>query len=115
MAFSHENYRDVDPDPEPPTAHDRCRSCRTPLTNCLNAREAFNERCCGSCQMVDTHFPLEHLDFTEDDLDHVEAAYAASLLEDQPSGVYTKAVLDSVPRLAAALRQAWQAADEIDA
>jgi hypothetical protein len=74
MAFSHENYRDVDPDPEPSATHDNCRSCRTPLTDCLNAREAFNERCCGSCQMVDTHFPLEK-DMTDADK--------------QPRGTYT--------------------------
>ncbi|WP_433520104.1 hypothetical protein ACQP2T_63930 (plasmid) [Nonomuraea sp. CA-143628] len=117
MAFNHENYRDVDPEPErrEPSAHAQivpplagtddaaalrfevettpghsigsvirpfaarclirelqtalneipdssavegtCGSCGTPLTTCLATREAFNDRCCGPCQMGATHFP----------------------------------------------------------
>jgi histidine triad (HIT) family protein len=34
---------------------DKCGACGTPLTTCLSTREAFNERCCGRCQMRDTH------------------------------------------------------------
>ncbi|MEU4575968.1 hypothetical protein [Nonomuraea sp. NPDC023979] len=45
--------------PNPSAADDNCGSCGTPLTDCSNAREAFSERCCGLCQMSDTHFPPE--------------------------------------------------------
>jgi hypothetical protein len=56
----------------------------------------------------------EQHSFTEMDLDHVEAAYEASLLEPQVTDTYTRAVLDSVPRLVEALRAAWRELDQED-
>ncbi|WP_405149415.1 hypothetical protein OG589_14445 [Sphaerisporangium sp. NBC_01403] len=70
MAFNHEHYRDVDPDPEPEWSGPSARA---------------GEAASGL--------------LTEDQRDRIKAAYEAAQLEEPPAGVYTCDVLKHVPAL----------------